>query len=554
MKLKKQLPLNLTNFIKGNLLFPLTVLLIFIGSCNHHEEVKNIFHYNEQSGIATLDPAFAKNQSIMWVVHQMYNTLVQTDDHLNIVPSLAKSWDVSPDNLSFIFHLRNDVFFHDNDAFPNGKGRKMTAHDVAYSFQRIMDKNTASSGAWIFNDRVDSIQPFTALNDTTFQLKLLIPFHPVLGVMSMQYCSIVPKEAVEKYGKDFRRHPCGTGPFQFVAWEEGQALVMKKNHRYFEKDSTGFTLPYLDGIKVTFLDNKATEFLEFQQKRLEFINDIDPSFKDEVITKSGSLREQWKDKIMLVKHPNLTTEYLGILQDTTLEVVKNSPLRKVKIRQAINYGFNRRKMMMYIRNSIGTPAESGFVPAGFPSFDSSEVKGYYYDPAMALQLLKEAGYPNGAGLPSIKLLTVPIYGDLASYIANELQQIGIKIDVEIIQKSLLLEQTAKSEALFFRGSWIADYPDAENFLSVFYGKNPAPPNYTRYKNPQFDKLYEAALEEKNDSLRWKIYRQADQLMIKDAPVVPLWYDMVIRLVQPYVKNFVPNSLNLLELRRVKLEE
>lgn len=210
--------------------------------------------------------------------------------------------------------------------------------------------------------------------------------------------------------------------------------------------------------------------------------------------------------------------------------------------------------MMYIRNSIGTPAESGFVPAGFPSFDSSAVMGYRYDPAKSLQLLKEAGYPNGAGLPPIKLLTVPIYGDLASYIANELREIGIKINVEIIQKSLLLEQTAKSEALFFRGSWIADYPDAENFLSVFYGKNPAPPNYTRYKNPRFDKLYEAALAEKDDSLRWKIYREADQLMIKDAPVVPLWYDMVIRLVQPYVKNFVPNSLNLLELRKVKLEE
>jgi peptide/nickel transport system substrate-binding protein len=147
-----------------------------------------------------------------------------------------------------------------------------------------------------------------------------------------------------------------------------------------------------------------------------------------------------------------------------------------------------------------------------------------------------------------------LYGDLASYIANELQQIGIKVNVEVIQKSLLLEQTAKSEALFFRGSWIADYPDAENFLSVFYGKNPAPPNYTRYNNPKFDKLYEESLSEKNDSVRYKIYQQADQMVMKDAPVVPLWYDMVIWLVQPYVKNFIPNGLNLLELRRVKLKE
>ena len=546
--------MNLINYLKGKFFFVIIILSVLLNACDSREESKNIFRYNEQSGIATLDPAFAKNQSIMWAVHQLYSTLVETDDDLNIVPSLAKRWDVSADNLSFTFHLRNDVFFHDNVAFPEGKGRKMTAHDVVYSFERIMNKSTASSGAWIFNDRVDTLQPFTAINDSTFQLKLIRPFHPILGVMSMQYCSIVPKEVVEKYGKDFRRYPCGTGPFQFVAWEEGQALVMKKNPNYFEKDSSGIGLPYLDGIKVSFLDNKATEFLEFQQKRLEFINDIDPSFKDEVITKSGELRSEWEDRIILVKHPYLTTEYLGILNDPKLDVVKNSPLNDVRIRQAINYGFNRRKMMMYIRNSIGTPAESGFVPNGFPSFDSCEVKGYHYDQSKALELLKEAGYPNGVGLKPIKLLTVPIYGDLASYIANELMQVGIKIEVEIVQKSLLLEQTAKSEALFFRGSWIADYPDAENFLSVYYGKNPAPPNYTRYQNPEFDRLYEAALSEKNDSLRWKIYREADNLMMKDAPVVPLWYDMVIRLVQPYVKDFIPNSLNLLELRRVKLED
>ena len=553
MKLKNQIPLPLIKFVKSNFQFIVPAFFLFaFSSCQHHKKNKNIFHYNEQSGIATLDPAFAKNQSIMWAVHQIYNTLIQTDDSLNLIPSLAKSWDISPDNLTFTFHLRNDVFFHDNEAFPNGKGRKMTAQDVVYSFSRIIDVNTASSGAWIFNSRVDSLHPFTAIDDTTFQLKLAAPFHPILGILSMQYCSIVPKEVVEKYGKDFRRHPCGTGSFQFVAWEEGQALILKKNPNYFEKDSMGNRLPYLDGIKVSFFENKATEFLEFQQGRLDFINDIDASFKDEVITKEGALRKEWVGKIILVKHPYLNIEYLGILNDTTLDIVKNSPLKNVKIRQAINYGFNRRKMMLYIRNSIGIPAESGFIPAGLPSFDSTAVIGYRYNPAKALQLLKEAGYPNGVGLPVIKLLTIPIYAEFATYIASELQQIGIRIQVETIQKGLLLEETAKSDALFFRGSWIADYPDAENYLSVFYGKNPAPPNYTRYKNPEFDKLYEQSLAEKNDSVRIKINQRADQLMIKDAPVVPLWYDMVIRLVQPYVKNFTPNSLNLLELRKVRL--
>jgi peptide/nickel transport system substrate-binding protein len=224
---------------------------------------KQVFIYNESTGIATLDPAFAKNQSIMWAVHQVYNTLVEIDSNLNIVPSLAKYWEISNDRLVYTFHLRNNIFFHKNEAFANGAGRKMTANDVVYSFNRIMDKQVASSGAWIFNNRVDSIQPFTALDDSTFQLKLQHPFQPILGILSTQYCSIVPHEVVEKYGKDFRRHPCGTGPFQFVSWDEGQALILHKNEQYWEKDTNGVALPYLDAIKITFYDNKATEFLQF---------------------------------------------------------------------------------------------------------------------------------------------------------------------------------------------------------------------------------------------------------------------------------------------------
>jgi peptide/nickel transport system substrate-binding protein len=211
-------------------------------------------------------------------------------------------------------------------------------------------------------------------------------------------------------------------------------------------------------------------------------------------------------------------------------------------------------MVLYLRNSLGTPAESGFVPMGLPSFDSSVVTGYHYDPAKTKQLLAEAGYPGGKGLLPIKLLTIAIYSDMANFIAKQLEESGIPVQVEVVQKSLLLQMTANSSALFFRGSWIADYPDAENYLSVFYSKNPAPPNYTRYKNPQFDAMFEKALTEDNDSLRYKLYRQADQIMINDAPVVPLWYDKVVHLVQPNVKDFIPNALNLLELRKTRIEQ
>ncbi len=503
------------------------------------------------TGIASLDPAFAKNQSIMWAVHQLYNTLVEVDSNLQLVPSLAKSWDISPDRLTYTFHLRNDVFFHEDVAFD--KPRKLTAEDVAYSFSRIIDKSVASPGSWIFNNKADSIDPFRAINDSTFQLKLLKPYNPILGILSMQYCSIVAKEAIEKYRNDFRRHPVGTGPFQFVQWEEGQALILKKNKTYFEKDDNGNSLPYLDGVKVSFYDNKATEFLLFRQKQLDFINDIDATFKDEILTKKGTLRKDWEGKIALQTHSYLNIEYLGILVDTANDLVKKSPLRLQKIRQAINYGFDRRKMVLYLRNSVGTPAESGFVPAGLPSFNAEKVKGYSYDVQKCRLLLKEAGFPDGKNLPTIKLLTIPVYADMASFIARQLEESGIPVQVEVVQKALLLQLTAGSKATFFRGSWIADYPDAENYLSVFYSKNPAPPNYTRYNNPRLDALFEKALAEQNDSIRYELYRQADQAVIEDAPVVPLWYDKVIHLVQVGINGFEPNSLNLLELRKTSFK-
>jgi peptide/nickel transport system substrate-binding protein len=207
---------------------------------------------------------------------------------------------------------------------------------------------------------------------------------------------------------------------------------------------------------------------------------------------------------------------------------------------------------MYMRNSIGIPAQAGFVPAGLPSNNVDFVKGYTYNPAKARELLAAAGYPGGKGLPTTKLLTVAIYADIASFAAKQMEEVGIPVQVEVIQKSLLLEQTAKSAALFFRASWIADYPDAENYMAMFYSKNPAPPNYTRFKNAEFDVLYEKALLETRDSVRYELYRAMDQLVINEAPIIPMWYDMAIHLVQPNITGFKPNALNLLELRHAKL--
>jgi peptide/nickel transport system substrate-binding protein len=524
--------------------------LFLIAACRDRQAgQQQVFRYNQPEGLTTLDPAFAKSQPVMWITHQLYNTLVEIRPDLRIYPSLAQRWELSEDGLVYRFHLRDSIFFHDNTVFPGGRGRKLVASDVVYSLGRILDPAVASPGAWIFRGRVDSVSPFRAVDDSTFELKLRRPFPPILGILSMQYCSIVAREAVEAYGKDFRRNPVGTGPFKLRSWEEGQALILHRYERYFEQDSTGVRLPYLDAVKVSFLDNKATEFMEFRQGRLDFVNDIEASFKDEILTKTGELKKDWAGRIQLFKTPYLNTEYLGILYDTANPLLAMSPLRWRKVRQAMNHAIDRRKMMMYLRNSIGTPAESGFVPAGLPSFNKDKVRGYQYDPDKARQLLMEAGYK--ADEQTITLKTIPIYAELGAFVARQLEDVGINVKVETVQRATLLEEIAKSKALFFRGSWIADYPDAENYLSVFYSKNPAPPNYTRYQNPRFDQLYDQALAETNDSARYALYQQMDQLVMDDAPVIPLWYDMAIHLVRPGIRGFTPNSLNLLELRRAR---
>ena len=527
---------------------------IMLSSCNSCSkkapETRKFFRYNQVSGIASLDPAFAKDQAGNWACNQLYSSLVQLDNQLNIKPCIASSWDISSDGLIYTFHLRNDVKFHDNACFENGKGRMVNAHDVVYSFTRIIEPKTASPGAWIFNKDVDTLAPFTALNDSTFQLKLQRPFRPMLGILSMQYCSVIPVEAIKKYGAEFRSHPVGTGPFMFKNWKEGTALILVKNPDYFEKDGSQ-SLPYIDGIKVTFIDNKKTEYLSFKQKQLDFISGIDGSFIDEVLDEKGSLKTELSGQFNLQKSPYLNTEYLGFLMKAGDE--KQNPLLNKNIRQAINYGFNRREMIQYLRKGVGRPAESGFTPYGLPSFDANQVKGYNYDLTNAKQLLKDAGYPNGKGLPEMKFYTNETYKEFALYISKQLEQIGLNVKVEISQPAILREWMSQSKVNMFRGSWLADYPDAENYFAVFYSKNGSPPNYTRFNNAEYDQLYQAALAENNDAKRYDLYHQMDRIIVEEAPIVPLYYDEVLRFSQKNIEGLEPNALNLLDLKRVKIK-
>lgn len=535
----------------GNNLFsllPLAVFVLLLGSCGEQTQLfdKQVFHYNQSSGISSLDPAFSRDQATIWACNQLFNGLVQLDEKLQIQPSIAKSWEISDSGLTYTFHLRSDVWFHADTCF-GGKDRKMTAGDVQYSLARIIDPKTASPGAWIFNGRVDTVRPFTVIDDSTFQMRLLRPFRPMLGILAMQYCSVIPQEAVTYYGADLRAHPVGTGPFKLKIWREGSALILVRNERYFEQDG-GEAMPHIKGIRVSFMNSKKTEFVAFKQGKLDFISGIDASFMDEVIDENGELKKELQSQFDLTKVPYLNTEYLGFLmKGNTAETLADK-----RVRQAINYGFDRKELIRYLRNGVGRSAESGFTPPGLPSFDAA-VKGYNYDPDRARRLLKEAGYDASKPLPELSIYTNDTYKEMALMLSKQLERIGIKLKVEVTEPAILREWMTQGKVNFFRGSWIADYPDAESYFTVFYSKNSSPPNYTRFNNVQYDMLYERALAENNDSVRYALYHQLEQIIIQEAPVVPLYYDEVLRFTQKRVKGLSPNGLNLLDLKRVRLD-
>ena len=529
--------------------------LLFFSSCTHDDSGagKMIFRYNEASGIVNLDPAFSRDQAHIWVCNQLYNGLVQLNDKLNVKPSIAKEWEISGDGLSYTFYLRNDVYFHRSAIFQEGT-RKVTAHDFEYSFKRLVSRETASPGSWVFGnvERTANEYSFTATNDTTFVIQLEKPFPPFLGLLSMQYCSVIPFEAIDAFGDEFRVNPIGTGPFYLKNWEENIKMVLRKNDDYFEFVN-GIQLPYLDAISISFLADKMTAFLEFTKGNLDFISGIDPSYKDEVLNRNGQLRTKYTNQFDMISIPYLNTEYFGILVDTSLDNVRESPLQLKAVRQAINYGFDREKMIRYLRNGIGIPGTNGMIPKGMPAFDEKASYGYYFAPEKSKALLEEAGFNASNPIPPITLVTTPDYLDLCKFVQAQLEEIGIHIEIEVAPPAAVIERRAQSRVNFFRASWIADYPDEENYLSLFYSENFAPsgPNYTHFSNGEFDRLYKKSFGIFNREDRTKLYQTMDSLVTEEAPVVVLYYDVALRFVNKEVEGMSSNPINLLNLKEVR---
>ena len=515
--------------------FTFLILLTLIIACGPEESGEhNVFIYNQPNPITSLDPAFAKAQNNIWAVNHMYNGLVALDDSLNIIPSIASSWSVK-EGKELTFYIKENIFFHDNPCFNSGKGRQVNAFDVQYSLNRLIDPKVNSPGSWLFTDKIGHLPIFEVIDSMTFRINLKAPFMPILGILTMPYCCVIPQECDTYYGENFRSNPVGTGPYQFKRWVEDQGLFLKKNEDYKLENP-----PAVDYVKTEFISDKQIAFYELVSGEIDFISGLESSYINEALDKNGKLNPSVQEKLQFTKAPYLNMEYLGI----NMEMASDHPmLSKVNFRKALNYAIDKELMMMSLRNGVGEPANAGFIPAGLPSHDPNLVKGYEYNLDKAKELLITCNYKG----EEIVLSTNNEYLDICTFVASQWEAIGINCSIDVKESAVLRDGMRKSNVELFRASWIADYPDGESFLCMFYSKNPAPPNYTRFSNERFDELYEESLITEDTDKRINLYQEMDRIIIDEAPVIFLFYDESAVFYSKDIQGYSNNGLNLLNI-------
>ena len=514
------------------LLIHIAILLI---SCREKpsEDNHNIFKYNSSNNISSLDPAFARTQENIWICKQLFSGLVQLDENLQVVPDIAESWTINEENNLYTFKLKEAVYFHAS-AFWNTQARKVTSFDFKHSFLRILNKKTASPGRWIFSNIIDSSSIWCE-GDSILKIKLKKRFPPFLNQLAMPYCFVIPKEISNKKKIDFGKNPIGCGPFQLTIWQKGSRLLANRNMLYHGE------LPKIDGFSVQFIPNKQIAFLQFKKGKLDFFSGIESSFKDHVISKNGKLKRAYQSKFYLQTKPFLNVEYIGFN-------MQNRDAKNIFLRKAIHHAINRKNLVKHLRNGLGTPGIGGFIPIGLTGYRGC--KDSVFDPQRAEKLVLNHGLTN----KEIVLTTTKDYEDMALFIAGELDKVGLDLKINVVPAAVLRQGKSEGEFSLFRGSWIADYPDGQNFLSSFYSKNIPPdgPNYFGYKNPKFDELYEENVEQIRERSNSELYLKMQKILEDDMPLVVLFYDKSIHLLNKRVKNFKVNSLNHIDLRSVSL--
>tara|TARA_B100000768_G_C11278301_1_gene377120 strand:- start:1749 stop:3425 length:1677 start_codon:yes stop_codon:yes gene_type:complete len=534
------------------LVLPLIWFFGLVACSGEANEDARVFRYNESANLSSLDPAFARTLEPMWVVDQLFDGLVELDNNLRVQPLLAHHFELDSSGLVWTFVLRHDVRFHAvSEVKGLETGRRCEAEDVVYSLNRLRDPKLASSGAWIL-EAVDENAlggGILALGADTVQITLSSTFPPFLGLMSTAYANIVPQEAVEHFGADFRSHPVGTGPFQLAWWLEDVACVLHRNPLHWERDSAGEALPYLDAVHISFASDMGAEFQGLKQGRFDFMSGLHPAYMNELLDDEGQLNVGYSSELRLETTPFLKTDYIGFFTEEDPEGNWH-PGQDAAVRRALSAAIDREAIARNLRRGTVMPTASFVPPILLGNTEVTEPK-VQRDWARAVLDSVRKLHPE-PWLP-LRISTTSDYTDLCAALQYQWGQLGLQIEVDVVSAAAHRDRVATGKAALFRKSWLADYPDAENFLSLFHSANFAPsgPNYTHFSDTEFDAMFALAMATRGADNRQLLYRNMNERLAFSMPVIPLFHDQVTHFVRQEIKGWKVSSVNRLDLREVR---
>ncbi|MGE3165600.1 MAG: ABC transporter substrate-binding protein [Planctomycetota bacterium] len=483
-----------------------------------------------------LDPILISDTTSHGIGARIFNTLVAYDEQLALVPSLAETMpEVSPDGRVYTFTLRRGVKFH--------HGRELVAQDVKYSLSRLA--TTVSKRFNVIEPifgaeaaRQSSLQgTFTEITgiETPHPHRVVItlnkPYSTFLYLMAMTNAAVVPREVIEAKGDKFSRQPVGTGPFRLVEWRENDVLRLERFDDYF------LGKPKLAGMALRVIQESLARQKEYEAGNLDLC-DV-----------TSGMYQRWKNSNRseeVLEWPQLTVLYYGFnLEKDGSPYAGRQDERARKLRLAINYAVDREHLCNNVLEGRYTPA-NGILPPGTLGHDASRPV-FKQDVAKARELLAEAGYPEGRGLPPVQLW-LNSQGDnalIAQTVQQDLARVGIPIELKQLDWAAFIKATDAGEPAFFRLGWVADYPDPETFLfSLFHSSNKGPRgNVTFYDNPVVDELINQSYAETDPALRMGFLRQAEEQVLQDVPWLFLTFQKEVILRKPYVKNLHPSGMD-----------
>ena len=512
----------------------------------NHEGDKELFTYNASDGVRSLDPGKAMDLESIWVVDQLYEGLLELDGDLNLRGALAEEWRVSDDGLSHAFKLRSGAVFHN--------GAPVTADDVAASFKRLLDPSAALPGRWVL-DALKADGGIEVAAADSIVLHLSQP-SPVFGAL------LATPQASILSGGGWKGQPdtedLGSGPFTLKGWIPETAMVLHRFPRYWMKDDTGAALPIIEGVRIEFNREPGAEFLGFKQGKYDFVSALDPAWARAMRDDRGDWKPEWEGRVNEYRVPYLKTDYIGILMDPVALERGGFQLPDPRVRKAMSLALDREALIRELRAGEAAPAE-GFVPPGMPGFGSALRRAHpdlNHDPERARQWLSELGIgpePPLKRMEGLVLGTKPGMADLAAALQYIWSQFGIDIEIDIAPSAMDAERVAKSQVPLFRKSWLADYPDAENFLGLFHPDRwcPAGPNYTHFERDVVTQLLDSAMLLPASAKRTDLLRQAEFQVLEEMPVIPLWHDEVVHIVSSRWTDWTVTPTNRLDLRRVR---